>query len=112
MSAGASFGKRWRAKESITMNKIRLTRGASAFALVGILAGGAVTLAQTSRRSVPATRKLIQIAPDEGAPSLENRAVRSLLEDLENSPPDDVRSGRIDRFFTDPAVIITDGQMH
>jgi hypothetical protein len=94
------------------MKKPRLMQGASALALVGVLAGGAATLAQTSRRPAPAVRRLIQVVPDEDAPPQENRAVRTLVEDLENSTPDEVRSGRIDRFFTDPAVIITDGQMH
>jgi len=35
-----------------------------------------------------------------------------LIEELESSTPDEVRSGRIGRFFTDPAAIITNGQMH
>jgi hypothetical protein len=94
------------------MKLARLTQCTFALALVGILAGGAITRAQTSRRPATAPRALIQVDPDGNNPSLENRAVRALVEDLENSTPDEVRSGRIDHFFTNPAVIITDGQMH
>ena len=49
---------------------------------------------------------------DRSSSSTDSRDVRSLVEDLESSSPEDIRAGRIDRFFTDPAVIITNGQMH
>jgi hypothetical protein len=105
------------------MKNLPLKLRVAAVALSAALAGGAATtLAQTSRPSPqprgPQTsqprvpQNQFQRSPDRYTPSADSRAVRDLIEDLENSSPDEVRAGRIGRFFTDPAVIITNGRMH
>jgi hypothetical protein len=87
-----------------------------ALALTAALAAmTAFALAETSRRPIPPRRSPVsrlQANPGRYSSSTDSRSLRNLIEDLENSSPEEVRSGRIDRFFTDPAVIITNGEMH
>jgi hypothetical protein len=97
------------------MRKVSLSRCLSAMAAVAVLAGGAATMAQTDRRSVPPRRvpqPRIQNDPALSARPTESRDLLNLVEDLENSTPEEIRTGRIGRYFTDPAVIITNGRMH
>src|SRR5205085_7482806 len=93
-----------------------LTSRVPALALAAALAGiTALALAETGRRQValrPTPDTRLQARSDRTGASVDSRGVRTLIEDLENSSPEDVRAGRIDRFFTDPAVIITNGRMH
>jgi hypothetical protein len=97
------------------MKKRSLRRYLPALALAALLACGAGTLAQNSRRSAPQPRvpqNRFRSEPDRYVGTSSDRDARNLIEDLENSTPEEVRTGRIGRFFTDPAVIITNGQMH
>lgn len=98
------------------MKKIPLKLQLSAFALAAVMAGGtARSLAQTSQRPAPQPRtpeRRFQSSPDRYNRSYDSRELRNLIEDLESSSPEEVRTGRIGRFFTDPAVIITDGRAH
>src|SRR5260221_14780058 len=73
----------------------------------------ALALGTTNRRPpAPAPDCRVQASPDRISRASDSRDLRTLIEDLESSPSEDIRSGRIGRFFTDPAVIITNGQMH
>src|SRR5437667_2972990 len=81
-------------------------------ALIGTTA---FALSATSRRPTlpaPDPESRVQANPDRISRASDSRDLRTLIEDLETSPSEDIRSGRIGRFFTDPAVIITNGQMH
>jgi hypothetical protein len=94
----------------------RLTRSrVPALLLAAGLSGiTALSLAATSRRlpTPPAPESRLQADSDRSSRSYDSRDLRNLVEDLESSPPADIRTGRISRFFTDPAVIVTNGQMH
>jgi len=97
------------------MMKSSLTRCLSSLSLAAVLAGGAVTMAQTNRRPTPIPRvpqRRLQADPYSTSRSTNDQDLRVLIEDLENSSPEEVRSGSIGRYFTDPAVIITNGQVH
>src|SRR5206468_564754 len=97
------------------MRKSSLTRCLSSLFLAAVLAGGAVTMAQTNRRPTPVPRvpqRRLQAEPYSTSRSNNDQELRVLIEDLENSSPEEVRSGSIGRYFTDPAVIITNGQVH
>src|SRR5262245_38668819 len=97
------------------MRKLTLTRQLTALAAAAVLAGSAVTMAQSSRRSVPAPRipqPQIQGDSTQTARTTDSRDLLNLIEDMENSTPEEIHSGRIGRYFTDPAVIITNGRMH
>jgi len=93
-----------------------LKRHLPALVLAATVAGGAVTsVAQTARRSVPkppTPRSDFQADPDRSVRTSESRDLRDLIEELEQSSSADVRSGRIGRYFTNPADIITDGRVH
>jgi hypothetical protein len=97
------------------MKRLPLKRTATALTIAAALAGGAISVAQTPRGSgsrprVP-QRQLQAPSSDENR-SADSRALRAFIEELESSTPEEVRSGSISRFFTDPAVIITNGRMH
>jgi len=97
------------------MMKSSLTRCLSSLALSAALAGGAVTMAQTSRRPTPVPRvpqQKLQAESNSTTRSAIDQDLRVMIEDLENSSPEEIRSGTIGRYFTDPAVIITNGQVH
>jgi hypothetical protein len=97
------------------MRKSSLTRCLSSLFLAAVLAGGAVTMAQTNRRTTPVPRvpqRRLQAEPSTTTRTNNDQDLRLLIEDLENSSPEEVRSGSIGRYFTDPAVIITNGQVH
>jgi hypothetical protein len=87
-----------------------------AVALAAALLGTtAFTLAETGARArsprlSPTSR--LQAEPGRRGSSADSRDVRTLIEELESSTPDEVRSGKIGRFFTDPAAIITNGRLH
>ncbi len=97
------------------MKKLSMQRYGPALAVATLLAGGAGSLAQSSRRATPAPRRpesRFQAQPDRYTRSYSDREPRALIEELENSSPAEVRAGRISRYFTDPAVIITNGRLH
>src|SRR4051794_25897158 len=93
-----------------------LKRHLPALVLAAAVAGGTVTsVAQSSRRTVPkppAPQSDFQADSDRPGSSSDSRDLRDLIEELEPSSSTDVRSGRIGRYFTNPAVIITDGRVH
>src|SRR5437899_10712771 len=96
-----------------TMKRISLTSRLSALALAAVLMGAAViSLAETSRRATPQpdpqSRFVTPSDPYSASPA--SRDFRALIEDLERSTPDDISTGRIGRYFTNPAVIITNGR--
>jgi hypothetical protein len=98
------------------MKRISLTSRLSALALAAALMGAAViSLAESSQRDAPQppdpqSRFVIPSDPSGASPA--SRDFRSLIEDLESSSADDITTGRIGRYFTNPAVIITDGRAH
>jgi hypothetical protein len=97
------------------MRKIHLTRCLSVLAAAAVLAGGAATMAQTNRRQTPPRRvpqRQIQGDANRATRPAENRDLLALIEDLENSTQEEIRTGSIGRYFTDPAVIITNGRLH
>jgi hypothetical protein len=97
------------------MRRLPMKRFAPVLTTAAVLAGGAISLAQTTRGSEERPRvpqRQLQRTPDTDLRTADSRALRTLIEDLESSAPEEVRSGRIGRFFTDPAVIITNGRMH
>src|SRR3954469_2067162 len=97
------------------MMKSSLTRCLSSLSLAAVLAGGAVTMAQTNRRPTPLPRgpqSKLQAEPNSTSRSSVDQDLRALIEGLENSSSEEIRSGSIGRYFTDPAVIITNGQVH
>jgi hypothetical protein len=74
-----------------------------------------ISLAETSRLPAPQPQDPESrfVAPsDRYSTSPDSRDLHSLIEDLESSSSDDINTGRIGRFFTNPAAIITDGQVH
>jgi hypothetical protein len=81
-----------------------------AIAAVAALAGTAALAVSESSRRPPLASKL-QASPDRRG-SADSRGLRELIGQLENTTSDEIRSGQIGRYFTDPAVIITNGQMH
>src|SRR5438132_14327587 len=93
-----------------------LKRHLPALALAAAVAGGAVTsVAQTTRGKVPPPpppQSGFQADSDRQSRSYDSRDLRDLIQELEQSPAEDVRSGRIGRYFTNPAVIITNGRVH
>jgi hypothetical protein len=102
-------------EESIKMKRISLTSGLSALALAAALMGAAViSLAETNRSPapppIPQSRFMAQSDPY--SRSSDSRDLRNLIENLERSSQDDINSGRISRFFTNPAAVITDGRVH
>ncbi len=96
------------------MNQLNLRSRTSALALAAALIGTtAISLAQTSRRSTPPNPETrLRADPSRPDVSPDSRDLHDFIDDLESSPPDDIRTGRVGRFFTNPAVIITDGRMH
>jgi len=97
------------------MMKSSLTRCLSSLSIAAVLAGGAVTMAQTNHRPTPLPRgpqRKLQAEPNSNSRTNSDQDLRLLIEDLENSSPEEVRSGSIGRYFTNPAVIITNGQVH
>jgi hypothetical protein len=98
------------------MKRFSLTSRLSALALAAALMGVAViSLAETSRRPAPPSPNPESrfVAPsDRYSASPDSRDLHSLVEALESSSPDDISTGRIGRYFTNPAVIITDGRAH
>jgi len=98
------------------MKRFSLTSRLPALALTAALMGAAViSLAETSRRPAPpspnpASRFVTPADPYSASP--DSRDLRSLITDLESSSPDDITTGRIGRYFTNPAVIISDGRAH
>jgi hypothetical protein len=98
-----------------TMKRISLTSGLSALALAAALMGAAVvSRAETDRRPAPSPlpQSRFMAQTDPYSRSSDSRDLRDLVENLESSSPDDINSGRISRFFTNPAAIITDGRVH
>jgi hypothetical protein len=98
------------------MKNLSLKRRWPALALAATLTGGvAASMAQTSSRPAPqprAPQNRVQAERDRQDRPSDGRDVRTLIEDLENSTSEEVYSGRISRYFTDPAVIITNGRAH
>jgi hypothetical protein len=97
------------------MKKLPLKRTLPAMTIAAVLGAGAISVAQTERRATPRPRvpqRQFVASPGSDASTADSRAIRDLLEALERSSTEEVRSGRINRFFTDPAVIITNGRMH
>jgi hypothetical protein len=81
--------------------------------LAAALTGGlTLSHAQSAKQQLPDTRsKFLAESDPSGRPS-DSRDIRSVIEDLENCSPEEVSSGQIGRFFTDPAVIVTNGRAH
>lgn len=97
------------------MKRFSLTWKLATLGLAGtLMAGAAISLAETGGRAAPAVRPETRFVtpPDRYSAAPESRDLRALVEDLESSSPDDISSGRIGRYFTNPAVIITDGRAH
>jgi hypothetical protein len=96
------------------MKRLNFRLRTSALALAAALIGTtAISIAQTSRRSArPNPEARLRADPNGAYSAYDSRDLHSFIDDLESSPPDDIRTGRIGRFFTNPAVIITDGRMH
>lgn len=98
------------------MKRFLLTSRLAALALGAVLMGAAViSLAETSRPAAPLSPGPESgfVAPsDRDSASPDSRDLHSLVEDLESSSPNDIGTGRIGRYFTNPAVIITDGRAH
>jgi hypothetical protein len=94
--------------------KKTLRRSLIPAAVVAAALTGGLTLshAQTAKQSLPDPRSKFVAQTDPNGPSSDYRDLRSLIEDLENSSPDEVSSGQIGRYFTDPAVIVTNGKAH
>lgn len=83
--------------------------------IVALMGAGAISLAETGRRpAAPSLRPETRFVapPDRYSAAPDSRDLHALVEDLESSSPDDITSGRIGRYFTNPAVIITDGRAH
>lgn len=95
------------------MKKLTVRSQTVALALAATLIGTtAVSLAQNSRRNAPSPETRFRIDPDRTDRSSDSRDLHDFINDLESSSADDIRTGRVGRFFTNPAVIITDGQVH
>jgi hypothetical protein len=75
---------------------------------------GGLTLshAQTTKPKLPDLRSKFLAEADPTGRTPDSRELRSLIEDLESSSPEEVSSGQIGRYFTDPAVIVTNGRAH
>jgi hypothetical protein len=97
------------------MKSLTLKRYLPVLTIAAVLGGGAMSVAQTQRRPTPRPRvpqRQLQATPYSETSTADSRAIRDLVEDLENSTAEEVRSGQISRYFVDPAVIITNGRMH
>jgi hypothetical protein len=96
------------------MRRLSFCSRTPALALAAVLIGTtAICVAQSSRSSsLPNPESRLRADPSAPDSTYDSRDLRTLIDDLESSPPDDIRNGRIGRFFTNPAVIITDGRMH
>jgi hypothetical protein len=98
------------------MKRHSLTSRLCALAVGGILMGAAViSLAETGRRPAPLTPdpgSHFVVPSDRYSASPDSRDLHTLVEELESSSPSDIDTGRIGRYFTNPAVIITDGRAH
>src|SRR5512145_3220466 len=97
------------------MKRLPLKRSATALAVTAVLGGGAISMAQIARGAEArpwVQQKQLLATPYDDMRSSDNRALRTFIEDLESSTPEEVHSGQISRFFTNPAAIITNGRMH
>jgi hypothetical protein len=90
-----------------------LKRHLPAVLLAVAVGGGAI--AQSSHRTPrtpPDPKSNFQADSSRVSGTSESRDLRDMIDELEQSSSDDVRTGRIGRYFTNPAVIITNGQVH